>query len=65
MVLASRSSAEAVMKTLKESGFPVILHAGPNNLTAVWVGPYTDRKLLAEAKGKLEKAGFNPIIRKP
>jgi hypothetical protein len=34
-VLASRSSAEAVMKTLKESGFPVILHAGPNNLTAV------------------------------
>jgi cell division protein FtsN len=64
-VLASRSSAEAVMKTLKESGFPVILHAGPNNLTAVWVGPYTDRKPLAEAKGKLEKAGFNPIIRKP
>ena len=53
------------MKTLRESGFPVILRAGPNNLTAVWVGPYTDRKLLAEAKGKLEKAGFNPIIRKP
>ena len=62
---ASRSSAEAVMKTLKESGFPAILRAGPNNLTAVWVGPYTDRKPLAEAKGKLEKAGFNPIIRKP
>src|ERR1017187_10350174 len=62
---ASRSSAEAVMKTLKESGFPVVLHASPNNLTAVWVGPYTDRKPLAEAKGKLEKAGFNPIIRKP
>jgi cell division septation protein DedD len=53
------------MKTLKESGFPAILRAGPNNLTAVWVGPYTDRKPLAEAKGKLEKAGFNPIIRKP
>ena len=64
-VLASRSSAEAVMRTLKESGFPVILHAGPNNLTAVWVGPFTDRKPLAEPKGKLEKAGFNPIIRKP
>ena len=62
---ASRSSAEAVMKTLKESGFPATLRAGPNNLTAVWVGPYTDRKPLAEAKGKLEKAGFNPIIRKP
>ena len=53
------------MRTLKESGFPVILHAGANNLTAVWVGPYTDRKPLAEAKGKLEKAGFNPIIKKP
>jgi cell division protein FtsN len=62
---ASRSSAEAVMKTLKESGFPATLRAGPNNLTAVWVGPYTDRKPLAEAKGKLEKAGFNPIIKKP
>jgi cell division protein FtsN len=62
---ASRSSAEAVMKTLRESGFPAILRAGPNNLTAVWVGPFTDRKPLAEAKGKLEKAGFNPIIRKP
>jgi cell division septation protein DedD len=64
-VLASRSSAEAVMKTLKEGGFPVILHAGPGSLTAVWVGPFTDRKPLAEAKGKLERAGFNPIIRKP
>lgn len=64
-VLASRTSAEAVMKTLKEGGFPVILHPGPGSLTAVWVGPFTDRKPLAEAKGKLEKAGFNPIIRKP
>jgi|ERR1035441_4188887 cell division septation protein DedD len=62
---ASRSSAEAVMKTLKENGFPVVLRAGPNNLTAVWVGPYIDRKPLAEAKGKLEKAGFNPILKKP
>ena len=62
---ASKSSAEGVMKTLKESGFPATLRAGPNNLTAVWVGPYTERKQLAEAKGKLEKAGFNPIIRKP
>jgi cell division septation protein DedD len=53
------------MKTLKDSGFPVILHASANNLTAVWVGPYTDRKPLAETKGKLEKAGFNPIIKKP
>jgi cell division protein FtsN len=62
---ASKSSAEGVMKSLKESGFPATLRAGPNNLTAVWVGPYTERKQLAEAKGKLEKAGFNPIIRKP
>jgi len=62
---ASRSSAEAVMKTLEEGGYPVILHNGPGTLTAVWVGPYTDRKPLAEAKSKLEKAGFNPIIRKP
>ncbi|MGA2195666.1 MAG: SPOR domain-containing protein [Bryobacteraceae bacterium] len=62
---ASRSSAEAVMKTLRESGFPAVLRAGPNNLTAVWVGPFTDRKPLAEAKGKLEKAGFNPIVKKP
>jgi cell division septation protein DedD len=63
---ASRTSAELVLKSLKESGFPAILRAGPNNLTAVWVGPYTERKQLAEAKGKLEKAGFNnPIVRKP
>jgi cell division protein FtsN len=62
---ASRSSAEAVMKTLKESGFPATLRELPNKLTAVWVGPYTERKPLAEAKGKLEKAGFNPIIKKP
>jgi cell division septation protein DedD len=63
---ASRSSAEAVVKTLRESGFPAVLRAGPNNLTAVWVGPYTDRKPLAEAKTKLEKAGFKDmIVKKP
>jgi len=60
----SKSSADAFLQTLKDKGFPVIIHPGPNNLTAVWVGPYYDKESLAKAKKQLEEAGF-PTYKRP
>ena len=58
---ASRNSADAVSQTLQSKGFPATSRPGPNNLTVVWVGPYTDKESLTHAKKQLEDAGFNPI----
>ncbi|HUI53705.1 MAG TPA: SPOR domain-containing protein [Bryobacteraceae bacterium] len=62
---ATRASAQAVYQTLKDQGFPAEVRPGPNNLTVVWVGPYTDKDSLARAKKQLEDAGFSQLIRKP
>jgi len=56
---SSRNSADAVSQTLQNKGFPASTRPGPNNLTLVWVGPYTDKESLRKAKQKLEEAGFN------
>lgn len=58
---ASKNSADAVSQTLLSKGFPASTRPGPNNLTVVWVGPYTDKASLQKAKKLLEDAGFNPI----
>ena len=52
--------AEAMRQTLKDKGFPVSLTPGPNNLTRVLVGPYSDTPSLGRAKTELETAGFQP-----
>jgi cell division septation protein DedD len=65
LATASRNSADAMFQTLKGQGFPATTRMGPNNLTVVWVGPYSDKESLARAKKQLEDAGFNNIIRKP
>jgi cell division protein FtsN len=55
------NDAEAVRQTLKDKGFPVVLTAGPNNLTRVLVGPYADTATLGRAKTDLENAGMHPV----
>jgi cell division septation protein DedD len=62
---ASKHSADAMYQSLKGHGFPASTRPGPNNLTVVWVGPYTDKESLARAKKQLEDAGFPNIIKKP
>jgi len=61
---ANRNSAETLMQLLKDKGFPATLSPGPNNLTRVLVGPYTDTASLGRAKTDLESNGFNGLVRK-
>jgi cell division septation protein DedD len=49
------------VQTLKDKGFPAALSPGPNNLTRVLVGPYTDTAAMGRAKTALENAGFHPV----
>jgi cell division septation protein DedD len=58
---ANQSSAETLLKTLKDKGFPVSMSPGPNNLMRILVGPYTDTQSMGRAKTELESAGFHPI----
>ncbi|HEY2017822.1 MAG TPA: SPOR domain-containing protein [Bryobacteraceae bacterium] len=60
----NRDSAETLLQTLKEKGFPATLSPGPNNLTRVLVGPYSDTASLGRAKTELEANGFNHMVRK-
>lgn len=62
---SSRNSADAVLQTLKDKGFPASIRPGPNNLMLVWVGPYTDKDSLTKAKKALEDAGFPTMIKHP
>lgn len=55
--------AEAMRQTLKDKGFPAVLSPGPNNLTRVLVGPYSDTQTFGRAKTDLENAGFQPPVR--
>jgi cell division septation protein DedD len=56
-----QETAEAMRQTLKDKGFPVVLTPGPNSLTRVLVGPYSDNALLGRAKTDLENAGIHPL----
>ena len=58
---ANRTSAEALLQSLRDKGFPVTLSPGPNNLLRVLVGPYTDTQAMGRAKTQLEDAGFHPV----
>ena len=62
-VLASKdpSSLRAMVQSLKDLGLPASLSPGPNELTRVLVGPYTDTAAMAKAKTQLDNAGLNPI----
>ena len=55
--------AEAMRQTLRDKGFPAVLSPGPNNLTRVLVGPYSDTQSFGRAKTDLENAGFQPPVR--
>jgi len=57
----NQQSANDLLQTLKDKGFPVSLSPGPNNLTRVLVGPYTDTVAMGRAKTALENAGFHPV----
>jgi cell division septation protein DedD len=61
VMAVAQDTAEAMRQTLKDKGFPVVLTPGPNNLTRVLVGPYTDNALLGRAKTDLENAGIHPL----
>ena len=65
VLAGSRSSATAVSQTLKSQGFPVITRPGRDNLTLVWVGPYSDKASLSKAKKQLEDAGMTNLFKKP
>jgi cell division septation protein DedD len=65
VLAGSAASADAYFQTLKGRGFPVTKRPGPNNLTLVWVGPYTDKESLTRAKKQLEDAGITNLYRKP
>ncbi len=57
----NQESARDLVQTLKDKGFPAALTPGPNNLTRVLVGPYTDTAAMGRAKTALENAGFHPV----
>jgi cell division septation protein DedD len=61
----SQSSADAMARTLKNQGFPAITRPGRDNLTVVWVGPYSDKASLTKAKKQLEDAGMTNLFKKP
>jgi cell division septation protein DedD len=64
-VLASKdpSSLRAMVQSLKDLGLPASLSPGPNEMTRVLVGPYSDNTTLAKVKTQLEQAGLNPVKR--
>jgi len=58
---ANLDAARATLETLSKKGFPAYLAPGPNNLTRVLVGPYSDIPSRAKAKTDLEGMSFKPI----
>jgi cell division septation protein DedD len=61
VMAVQQREAEAVMRSLKEKGFPVTLSPGPDNRVRVLVGPYGDRETLGRAKAALENIGLHPF----
>lgn len=57
----NQESARDLLQTLKDKGFPAQLSPGPDNLTRVLVGPYSDTATMGRAKTALESAGFRPV----
>jgi len=65
VLAGSQGSAEAMAQTLKHQGFPAVTRPGRDNLTVVWVGPYSDKESLSKAKKQLQDAGFTNLFKKP
>ena len=65
VLAGSQTSADGMVRTLKEQGFPALTRPGPNNLILVWVGPYANKESLTRAKKKLEDAGITNLYKKP
>src|SRR5215831_4242380 len=62
---SNAASAQDLMQTLKEKGFPARLSPGRDNLIRVLVGPYSDKTSFAKAKLDIESGGFGtPVIAK-
>jgi len=60
----NRNSAETLVQSLRDKGFPAVLSTGADNLTHVMVGPYKDTASLGRAKTDLENNGFSQLVRK-
>lgn len=58
---ANQDAAHALQQTIKDMGIPVTLSQGPNKLTRVLVGPYTDITTMGRVKTQLENAGLQPV----
>jgi len=61
---SNRNSAETLVQSLRDKGFPAVLSSGADNLTHVMVGPYKDTASLGRAKTDLENNGFTQLVRK-
>jgi len=61
---SNRNSAETLVQTLRDKGFPATLRTGHDNLTRVLVGPYPDTASMGKAKTDLESNGFTSLLRK-
>ena len=62
---SKKADADGVVKTLRDSKFPVILHLMSDNLYHVLVGPYKSSVALSEGKTKLKVLGFGtPLLKK-
>ena len=62
---SNAASAQDLMQTLKEKGFPARLSPGRDNLIRVLVGPYSDKTSFAKAKLDIESGGFGtPVVAK-
>lgn len=53
--------AKTLLRLLKDQGFPVGLMTGRDNQAWIIVGPYHDGQSQAQAKSKLEAAGFHVL----
>ena len=63
LMAVHQPEAEAMRQTLRDKGFPALLSPGPNNLTRVLVGPFSDTQSFGKAKTELESAGFQAPVR--
>jgi cell division septation protein DedD len=55
---SNKDSAQDLLQTLQNKGFPASLRTDSNNLIHVLVGPYNDKQTFAKAKTELENAGM-------
>jgi cell division septation protein DedD len=59
--VSNQDAARALQQTIKDMGLPVTLSQGPNHITRVLVGPYSDTATMAKIKTQLENAGLSAV----